>query len=52
MRSMTGVRKRKMSLRRSKWRHLPNTPLRPHTILMSVLYMTWMMVKWNQWDPQ
>ena len=32
-------------------RHLPTTPLRPPTILMSALYMTWITVNWNRWDP-
>ena len=45
-RSTTGVRKRIMSKRRSRstLTQLPTTPLRLHTILMYVQYMTWMML--------
>ena len=51
MRSVTGMRMESMSLRRSRERHLLTTPLRRRTTLMSVLYMIWMMVNWNRWDP-
>ena len=50
--SLKGVRTKSIPLRRRQVGLLPITPLQLPTIRMSVSYMTWKMVDWNQWAPQ